>query len=93
MLVIIQRDIKCFLIGPRRQCHKMFHPTRRVACIIYLVLLITVFALAMAKAPVGVIIPLMIVQLCAATWYAASYIPYGRAMITNFFKSCLKCKE
>lgn len=35
-----------FLIGPRRQCSKMFHKKRRIACAIYLVLLVAVLVLA-----------------------------------------------
>jgi len=81
-----------FLLGPRRQCKKMFHKTRRVACIIYLVLLIAVFACAMSEVPFGVVIVLFFMQMMAAFWYAISYIPYGRNMVKNFFKeSCCKC--
>ena len=81
-----------FLLGPRRQCKKMFHVTRRVACIIYLVLLIAVFVCAVSKVPFGVVILLFICQMVAATWYAISYIPYGRQMVKNFFReSCCKC--
>ena len=35
-----------FLIGPRRQCTKMCHKKRRIACVAYLVLLILVIVLA-----------------------------------------------
>ncbi len=81
-----------FLLGPRRQCKKMFHPTRRITCVIYLVLLIAVFAVAMSKAPFGVVILLFILQFAAATWYAISYIPYGRKMVISCFKdNCCKC--
>ncbi|GMI26817.1 hypothetical protein TeGR_g14741, partial [Tetraparma gracilis] len=82
-----------FLLGPRRQCKKMFHPTRRVACIIYLVLLIAVFGCAVGGVPFGVVIVLFICQFCAATWYALSYIPYGRKMVTGCFKDKCGCKS
>ena len=84
-----------FLLGPRRQCKKMFHPTRRVACAVYLVLLVAVFVCALAKVPFGIVMLLFIVQCLAATWYAISYIPYGRQMVKSFFKDkcCKGCKK
>ena len=77
-----------FLIGPRRQCNKMFHKTRRVACVMYLSLLLTVLVLAVTEQPVGLVILFWCAQFVAATWYAASYIPYGRKMLVGFFKNC-----
>lgn len=41
-----------FLIGPRRQCGKMFHKKRRIACILYLVLLFAVIILAFIVSPI-----------------------------------------
>ena len=81
-----------FLVGPRQQCHKMFDPTRRIACVIYLVLLITVFVLAMCRVNVWLIIFVLIIEMMAATWYALSYIPWGRKMCIEFFKAlpCIK---
>jgi hypothetical protein len=82
-----------FLLGPRRQCKKMFHKTRRVACVIYLVLLLTVFICALSDVPFGVVIVLFFMQMAAAFWYAISYIPYGRRMVISFVKdgACFKC--
>jgi len=37
-----------FLLGPRRQCAKMWHPTRRYSTAFFLVMLIIVFAVAVA---------------------------------------------
>lgn len=82
-----------FLIGPGRQVKKMFARTRRVACIIYLVLLVTVLALALANMPFGVVLITLILQMVAAVWYTASYIPYGRAMIKNVVCPCFKDLE
>ncbi|CAM9868208.1 unnamed protein product [Ectocarpus sp. 4 AP-2014] len=82
-----------FLIGPRRQCGKMFHKKRRIACVIYLVLLFAVIILAFLGTPAGIILLILIVQMCAAVWYTASYIPYGRAMIKGTLCPCLKDLE
>jgi len=37
-----------FLLGPRRQCAKMWHPTRRYSTAFFLAMLIIVFAVAVA---------------------------------------------
>ena len=42
-----------FLIGPRRQCKKMFSKTRRFACIFWLLMLIDTFALGLSGVDVG----------------------------------------
>lgn len=44
----------------------------------------------MQDTPVGIILLVLICQVCAAVWYTASYIPYGRAMIKNTLCPCLK---
>ncbi|CAM9699549.1 unnamed protein product [Phaeothamnion confervicola] len=84
-----------FLIGPARQCKKMFHPTRRIAAVIYLSMLLIVFIAAIAGAPVIVVLLLLIIQCCAAVWYSVSYIPYGRKAIVNCCKNtvCKPCKD
>eukprot|EP00752_Nemacystus_decipiens_P002201 g2094.t1 len=82
-----------FLIGPRRQCGKMFHKKRRIACILYIVLLFAVIILAFLNTPVIIVLLVLVCQMCAAVWYTASYIPYGRAMIKNTFCPCLKDLE
>lgn len=43
--------------------------------------------------PAGIILLVLIVQMCAAVWYTASYIPYGRAMIKGTLCPCLKDLE
>jgi len=54
----------------------------------YLSLLLTVLVLAVTEQPVGLVILFWCAQFVAATWYAASYIPYGRKMLVGFFKNC-----
>ncbi|CAM9396934.1 unnamed protein product [Discosporangium mesarthrocarpum] len=82
-----------FLLGPRRQCKKMFHKSRRVACITYLVLLVAVLVVAVVGADFIIVLVLLILQAMAAIWYSASYIPYGRAMIKSVVCPCLKDLE
>lgn len=76
-----------FLIGPRRQCKKMFDKNRRFSCIFWLLTLIVTFAIAVAGVDVGFVILMIFVQISASIWYSASYIPYGRRMIVKIFQS------
>lgn len=82
-----------FLLGPRRQCAKMWHPTRRYSTAFFLIMLIIVFAVAVAKQHVALVLFLLAIEICAAIWYSASYIPFGRKMILTFCrKYCLCCR-
>ena len=73
----------------------MWHPTRRYTTAFYLAMLIVVFAVALAKQPIGRIIFLLFIEILAGIWYAASFIPYGRKMILSFFRKtcCGPCCE
>ncbi|CAM9418043.1 unnamed protein product [Ascophyllum nodosum] len=82
-----------FLVGPKAQCKKMFHKNRRISCTVYLVLLVTVLVLALIGTPVGIVLLVLIIQMMAAIWYTASYIPYGRLMIKNSVCPCLRDEE
>mmetsp|Transcript_4347 Transcript_4347/g.3897 ORF Transcript_4347/g.3897 Transcript_4347/m.3897 type:complete len:191 (-) Transcript_4347:97-669(-) len=84
-----------FLLGPRNQCRQMWHPTRRYTTAFYLVMLIIVFAVAVAKQNVGIVIVLLLIQICAAFWYSISYIPFGRKIVIAFLRRtiCKPCFE
>lgn len=82
-----------FVIGPKKQCKKMFDTTRRKTTIFWLCTLLLVLVLALAKAPVFLVFLALVVQIGASVWYSASYIPYGRRMIirccqASLFKPC-----
>jgi hypothetical protein len=51
-----------FLVGPKNQCKKMFDKTRRYSTILYIVMLITVFAVAMAGLNVFLVLFLLLIQ-------------------------------
>jgi len=84
-----------FLCGPRAQCIKMWDPTRRFSTAFYLSMLIIVFAVAIAKQNIFLILALLFIQYCAGIWYTASFIPFGRKMILGCLKStiCKPCWE
>ena len=81
-----------FLMGPMRQFKRMFKPVRRIATAVYLGMLVitVVVAFTLGHQDGGKIIVLIcvFVQFCAAMWYTASYIPYGRKMLLSCLKSC-----
>lgn len=56
-----------FLVGPKNQCKKMFDETRRWSAVFYLVMLITVFAVALAvrHPPVSCSV---VIMLCPFMW-------------------------
>jgi hypothetical protein len=82
----------CFLSGPKRQCKRMFDKTRRGATAFYLGMILLVMAVALARPDLWpLVIFLMIIQFAAAIWYAASYIPYGRRILTDLFKRICLC--
>ena len=58
-------------------------------------MLIVVFAVALAKQSIILVLFLLFVEILAGIWYAASYIPYGRKMILAFLRKtcCGPCFE
>jgi len=73
----------CFLFGPWSQIKNMFKPVRAIATIIYLGAIALTLYVAIAVQQPGPVIICMIVQLLAMIWYCASYIPFGRQVITK----------
>ena len=75
-----------FLVGPQAQCEMMMAPVRLFASIVYLAsIVLTMFsALVLEHAILTVL--LMLVQFCALLWYCASYIPFGRELITKIIE-------
>lgn len=86
---IISLSGSCFLMGPTKQAKRMFHKTRRVATLAYVVSLVVTLVVAFLDYWDGkalVLVLLMIVQYFAIGWYCASYIPFAREGI----KKCCK---
>ena len=78
-----------FVWGPKKQCKKMFHKSRAIATVIYLVCIVATLIVACADlgmengAKIAVCIVLIIIQFIALCWYCLSYIPYARTMVKN----------
>ncbi|TYZ64834.1 hypothetical protein PybrP1_010983 [[Pythium] brassicae (nom. inval.)] len=76
-----------FLVGPKEQVKLMMKPVRRVAAIIYLSMIVVVLVVAIAVPHLGGLVLLLVfIQFVAAVWYSASYIPYGRKILTGICK-------
>ena len=58
-------------------------------------MLIVVFAVALTKQNIVLIVFLLFIEILAGVWYAASFIPYGRKMILSFLRNtcCGPCFE
>lgn len=80
-----------FLIGPKRQCIKMWDPTRRYSTAFFLATLIVVFAVAVTKQNIVLILFLLFVEILAATWYSLSYVPFGRKIALTCLRKIYIC--
>ncbi|KAI8599844.1 SFT2-domain-containing protein [Dissophora ornata] len=79
-----------FLIGPTKQIKTMFAPVRRIASIIFIVLIIVTFIVAFTIQSSILCLILCLIQFLALFWYSASYIPYGRAAIKKIVGGCIE---
>lgn len=74
-------------------CRYMFDDKRKMTSIVYLSSLgtsITVCFIPMsAGAKIGILVLLLLVQMCASLWYTLSYIPYGRATAQRMLRSVM----
>lgn len=80
-----------FLLTPKAQCKKMWLPTRRFSTAFYLSMIIIVFAVALSKQNIFLILFLLFVQILAGMWYTLSYIPFGRKIVLTFLRSTGVC--
>jgi len=87
---IVALSATFFLWGPKSQLKSMFKPIRAGASVIYLTTLILTLVLAFTTKNGILVILCLAVQFCAMVWYAASYIPYGRAMIKKMLGGVFK---
>ena len=75
-----------FLIGPWRQLKVMFHKTRIITTIVFLVSIAGTLISAFLIKSAWLVLACVIVQICAFVWYSLSYIPYARTAIIKFVK-------
>ena len=85
---IISLSGSFFLSGPTTQLQKMFHPTRKIATVLYIgSLLITLLVAFVAefKGQAILLLALVVCQYIAVAWYCLSYIPFARQMAGRLF--------
>lgn len=73
-----------FLVGPISQVKNMFHSKRIGATLVYLIMIATTLAVALAYDGGGkgvLVVICAITQGLALTWYTLSYIPFARDMV------------
>lgn len=85
-----------FLLSPKKQCINMWKPTRRFTTAFYLVMLIAVLVVALIKPhqSIFLVLFLLFIEVLAAIWYSASYIPFGRDFILSVLRKigiCFPC--
>jgi len=72
-----------FLIGPKRQLKQMFQAKRIQATLVYIFMMFATVICAFAGGPKFLVLIFIFMQWCALVWYIASYIPYGRKMLSK----------
>lgn len=74
-----------FIVGPCRQCGLMFHKSRWIASLIYLLSILAtlaiVYVLNVDRFELILLLTCVAIQSIAAFWYGLSYIPYGRTVV------------
>ncbi|EGZ07953.1 hypothetical protein PHYSODRAFT_306087 [Phytophthora sojae] len=59
-----------FLVGPKQQVKLMFKPVRRIATVIYLLMIVVVLTVAITAPQLGLVVLLLVIIQCgAAVWY------------------------
>mmetsp|Transcript_6004 Transcript_6004/g.11203 ORF Transcript_6004/g.11203 Transcript_6004/m.11203 type:complete len:205 (+) Transcript_6004:260-874(+) len=72
-----------FFVGPNRFCATMFNESRRLASILYFTTMLgTLFAALILHSGFLAFI-LIVVQFASYLWLMASYIPFGRRMLSS----------
>jgi len=72
-----------FLVGPFKQLQKMFAPTRLIATVVTLLMIVLTLMAGLLWKKGGLCIIFMFLQYAAMIWYALSYIPYARDAVTK----------
>ncbi|XP_046667319.1 vesicle transport protein SFT2B isoform X2 [Homalodisca vitripennis] len=78
-----------FLMGPVNQVKKMFAPTRVVATIVVIVMIVLTLVSGFWIKNAGLAFLFIIMQWMAMTWYSLSYIPYARDAVKKTVETCI----
>ena len=77
-----------FLMGPKAQLARMFHPSRRFATQVYITCLAVTTLVLLLPLPFKglLLIVLIIAQYVAVAWYCLSYIPFAQDAVTGYLQ-------
>lgn len=78
-----------FLVGPKSQVKLACAPVRRWSFVTFIGALFGTLISALVLKKALVVLLFVIVQFFAGLYYMASYIPYGRQILTSCAQSCL----
>eukprot|EP01116_Phalansterium_solitarium_P002666 TRINITY_DN12823_c0_g1_i1.p1 TRINITY_DN12823_c0_g1~~TRINITY_DN12823_c0_g1_i1.p1 ORF type:complete len:174 (+),score=15.48 TRINITY_DN12823_c0_g1_i1:51-524(+) len=78
-----------FLVGPKKQLQSMFQPERLPAAVLYVASLFGTLYCALSLQSSGLTMLMIILQLAAAVWYGASYVPFAQQCLKSTAKTVL----
>jgi hypothetical protein len=79
-----------FLVGPKQQCQNMWTGNRALASCAYFGSVIGTIYAALFLRIYLLVLFFIAVQIGCVVWYALSYIPFGRQLVSKFLKPILK---
>ncbi|KAK0425846.1 hypothetical protein QR680_009423 [Steinernema hermaphroditum] len=78
----------CFLMGPFKQLQKMFEPTRLIATVVYITMIVLTLIAGLVLHNGALALIFVIGQYIAMAWYSISYIPFARDFVSKLLCSC-----
>ncbi|EFJ42503.1 hypothetical protein VOLCADRAFT_83604 [Volvox carteri f. nagariensis] len=72
-----------FLMGPVKQCQRMFEEKRILATIVYIAAIAGTLAVAFTTGNAGLCLIMLVIQLLALIWYCVTWIPGGQAALKS----------
>lgn len=77
-----------FLMGPKAQLERMFHPSRRLATNAYMFCLALTLAVLVLPFPFKslLLVVLILAQYVAVAWYCLSYVPFAQDAIAAYLQ-------
>uniref|UniRef100_A0A7S4N484 Vesicle transport protein n=1 Tax=Paramoeba aestuarina TaxID=180227 RepID=A0A7S4N484_9EUKA len=78
-----------FVVGPAAQCRSLCQPARFFAFVLYMGAMFGTLYVALHMQRTGLALVFVVIQMLAAVWYGASYIPYAQSCLLSTTRSVL----
>ncbi|GFR48075.1 hypothetical protein Agub_g9913 [Astrephomene gubernaculifera] len=72
-----------FLMGPVKQCQRMFEEKRILATIVYIAAIAGTLAVAFTTGNAALCLIMLVIQLLALVWYCLTWVPGGQAALKS----------